>query len=87
MIDRTDREYHTNVTYTQTRSFRSEIGIEDLEAQINHYCNGGDIKVDGISHNAVEIQGLTGLRPTPNSAPIYNRVVLYTAIIYYTNRK
>lgn len=75
-----------NTTYSESKAFVSTVSLEDLVMQINQYCKDKSKEIEGISHTAVEMEGSHGLRPTPDSAPIYNRVLVFSAIIYYTNR-
>jgi len=75
-----------NTTYSESRAFVSTVSLEDLTNQINQYCKDQSKEIEGISHTAVEMEGSQGFRPTSDSAPIYNRVLVFSAIIYYTNR-
>jgi hypothetical protein len=75
-----------NTTYTACKGFVSTVSLEDLVKQINEYCINYDKELQGISHCIIENQNNNAFRSTHDSAPIYNRVFVYTAIVYYTNR-
>jgi hypothetical protein len=79
--------------YSETKQFVSEVSLQDLIDKINAHCKEFSIEIKGISHDQVELEPIQqGIIPPAATGakintPIYIRSTLYTAIIFYSQRK
>jgi hypothetical protein len=81
--------------YSETKYFISYVNREDLTKQINQYCKEHEIEMQGISHFEMELAPQANepiIPPTFTErsiafdAPKLDRVLVFTAIIYYNKR-